>query len=221
VIRNPRRIAPSILSADFGKLAEEIQAVEAAGADLIHADVMDGRFVPNLTIGPPVIEHIRKSTRLPLDVHLMIERPELSLSDYAEAGADWISVHTEACTHLHRVIQQLREKNVRSGVALNPATPLSQIEHVLGDIDYVLIMSVNPGFGGQDFIPGVLGKIRAARRMFEGSPNPIELEVDGGVKPTNAGELAKAGVDIFVAGSAIFDSGDYAKTSAAFRQAVA
>jgi ribulose-phosphate 3-epimerase len=205
------KVAPSILSADFARLGEEIKAVEAAGADLIHVDVMDGHFVPNITIGPLVVAAARKATKLPLDVHLMIENPELSLSDFAKAGADYLTVHAEAATHLHRLIQSIREhKNVKAGVSLNPATPLQTLDDILGDIDMVLIMSVNPGFGGQAFIPSALDKIRRLRKMIDDRKLTVDIEVDGGVKPENAREIAAAGADILVAGSAVFGAKDYA-----------
>ncbi len=200
------RIAPSILSADFAHLADEIAAVEQAGADMVHVDVMDGHFVPNLTIGPPIVEAIRKVTKLPLDVHLMMTNPDDFLGEFAEAGADYLTVHVEACPHLHRTIQSIKEKGVKAGVTLNPATPLVSIEAILPDADLLLIMSVNPGFGGQRFIPRVLDKIRQARTMIRQTGRPILLEVDGGVKADNAGEIVNAGADILVAGSAIFEA---------------
>ena len=205
------KVAPSILSADFARLGEEIRAVEAAGADLIHVDVMDGHFVPNITIGPLVVAACRKVTKLPLDVHLMIDNPELYIADFAKAGSDYITVHVEAATHLHRLIQSIREhKGVRAGVSLNPATPLEALDLILGDIDMVLIMSVNPGFGGQSFIPSALGKIKRLRKMIDDRNLKVEINVDGGVKPENAKEITTAGADILVAGSAVFGAKDYA-----------
>jgi ribulose-phosphate 3-epimerase len=205
------KIAPSILSADFSRLGEEIRAVEAAGADIIHVDVMDGHFVPNITIGPLVVEACRKVTKLPLDVHLMIENPELYIADFAKAGADYITVHAEAAYHLHRLIQNIREhKGVKAAVSLNPATPLDALDYVLPDLDMVLIMSVNPGFGGQAFIPSQIDKIRALRKRIDDRKLNLEIEVDGGVKPGNAAEIAAAGADILVAGSAVFGAKDYA-----------
>ena len=205
------KIAPSILSADFSRLGEEIRAVEAAGADIIHVDVMDGHFVPNITIGPLVVEACRKVTKLPLDVHLMIENPERYIADFAKAGADYITVHAEAAYHLHRLIQNIREhKGVKAAVSLNPATPLDALDYVLPDLDMVLIMSVNPGFGGQAFIPSQLDKIRALRKRIDDRKLNLEIEVDGGVKPGNAAEIAAAGADILVAGSAVFGAKDYA-----------
>lgn len=204
------KIAPSILSADFSRLGEEIRAVEAAGADWIHIDVMDGHFVPNITIGPLVVQAARKVTKLPLDVHLMIERPELYIADFAKAGSDYITVHVEAATHLHRLVQNIREHKVKAGVSLNPATPLETLDYVLGDIDMVLIMSVNPGFGGQSFIPSALDKIRRLRKMIDDRKLSVEINVDGGVKPENGKEVAAAGADILVAGSAVFGAKDYA-----------
>jgi ribulose-phosphate 3-epimerase len=204
------KVAPSILSADFSRLGEEIRAVEAAGADLIHVDVMDGHFVPNITIGPLVVEACRKVTKLPLDVHLMIENPERYVADFAKAGADYLTVHVETGYHLHRLIQNIREhKGVKAGVSLNPATPLESVDHILGDIDMVLIMSVNPGFGGQAFIPSAIEKIRRLRGMIESRKLRIDIEVDGGVKPENAAEISAAGADILVAGSAVFGTKDY------------
>jgi ribulose-phosphate 3-epimerase len=205
------KVAPSILSADFSRLGEEIRAVEAAGADIIHIDVMDGHFVPNITIGPLIVQAVRKVTKLPLDVHLMIENPELYIADFAKAGADYLTVHAEAAYHLHRLVQNIREhKGVKAAVSLNPATPLDALDYVLGDLDMVLIMSVNPGFGGQAFIPSQLDKIRALRKRIDDRRLDLEIEVDGGVKTDNAGEVAAAGADILVAGSAVFGAKDYA-----------
>ncbi len=200
------RIAPSILSSDFAHLADEIAAIEQAGADMVHVDVMDGHFVPNLTIGPPIVEAIRKVTKLPLDVHLMMTNPDDFIGEFAEAGADYLTVHVEACPHLHRTVQSIKEKGLKAGVTLNPATPLASVEVILPDADLLLIMSVNPGFGGQRFIPGVLDKIRRARAMIRQTGRTILLEVDGGVKPDNAGAIVNAGADILVAGSAIFEA---------------
>ncbi|GBC60498.1 ribulose-phosphate 3-epimerase [Desulfonema ishimotonii] len=211
-------IAPSILSADFSKLGEEIKAVEAAGADWIHIDVMDGHFVPNITMGPIIVEAAKKSTDLPLDVHLMIENPDLYVPDFAKAGADWIAVHAEACVHLSRSIQLIKSCGAKAGVTLNPATPLSAIEWVLEDVDYILIMSVNPGFGGQAFIENSLDKIRRLREVLaERGLSPL-IQIDGGVNSKTIERISAAGVDVFVAGSAIFGSDDYQKTIADFKQ---
>jgi ribulose-phosphate 3-epimerase len=208
----PIRIAPSILSADFGRLAEEIRAVEAAGADWIHVDVMDGRFVPNITIGPLVVEAVRRVTKLPLDVHLMIVEPERYLADFARAGADLLCVHAEVCPHLHRTIQQIRELGKRPAVALNPSTPLDELDYVLPDLDMVVIMSVNPGFGGQKLIPAALHKLRAVREAITAAGLDCELEIDGGVKLDNIAEVAAAGANVFVSGSGVFGTKDYAAT---------
>jgi ribulose-phosphate 3-epimerase len=205
------KVAPSILSADFSRLGEEIRAVEAAGADLIHVDVMDGHFVPNITIGPLIVEAARRSTKLPLDVHLMITNPELYIADFAKAGADYITVHTETSFHLNRLVQSIREhKGVKAAVSLNPATPLTVLDYILAEIDMVLIMSVNPGFGGQTFIASALDKIAKLRRRIDELGLKTEIEVDGGVKPSNAASVISAGADILVAGSAVFGAKDYA-----------
>ncbi|MFM2152644.1 MAG: hypothetical protein RL199_1079 [Pseudomonadota bacterium] len=206
----PLRIAPSILSADFGRLAEEVHAVEVAGADVIHVDVMDGHFVPNLTLGPVVVKAIRKATTLPVDVHLMIDAPERSLAAYVEAGADLVSVHLEACTHLHRTIQHIRAAGARPAVALNPHTPLDGLEYVLDDLAMVLVMSVNPGFGGQPFIASALRKVERLKAMVDARGLDVSIEVDGGIGPENAGDLVGAGADTLVAGSAVFGRADYA-----------
>jgi ribulose-phosphate 3-epimerase len=200
------KIAPSILSADFAALGDAIARVEAAGADLLHVDVMDGHFVPNLTLGPPVIACIRKRTRLPLDVHLMIEAPERSIDAYVRAGADLLTVHVEACPHLHRTLGQIREAGARAGVALNPGTPPGAIEYVVDDLDLVLVMSVNPGFGGQSFIPSALAKVRQIKTLV--GSRPVEVSVDGGVQLEHAGPLARAGATLLVAGSAVFGAPD-------------
>jgi ribulose-phosphate 3-epimerase len=204
-------IAPSILSADFSRLADEISRVENAGADILHLDVMDGHFVPNITIGPPVVASIRKSTRLLLDVHLMIERPENFLEDFIRAGADWISVHVEADRHLDRTLNYLKEKGIRAGVALNPATPLSSLDEVLHLLDFVLIMTVNPGFGGQKFIPSTLEKIRKLKRLAKSDAYRGRIEVDGGIDAGNLSNVLDAGADVIVAGSAIFGREDAAE----------
>ena len=214
-------IAPSILSADFSRLGEEIAAVEAAGADWIHVDVMDGRFVPNITIGPVVVASIRKATRLPFDVHLMIESPERFIDGFAGAGADTITVHVEAAAHLHRTVAMIREKGLRAGVSLNPATPLALVEPILPDIDLLLVMTVNPGFGGQKFISGMIPKIAAAKRMIQRAAPEVLLEVDGGVHLKNIRSIADAGADVLVAGSAIFGSRDYAATIGAMKARIA
>jgi ribulose-phosphate 3-epimerase len=213
------RIAPSILSADFARLADEVSRVEAGGADWLHVDVMDGHFVPNLTVGPPIVEALRKVTRLPLDVHLMITNADAYIRDFADAGADWLTVHVEACPHLHRTVQAIKERGVKAGVTLNPATPIGSVEAILPDADLLLIMSVNPGFGGQSFIPASLQKISQARAMIGRTGSRALLEVDGGVKVENAAQIVAAGADILVSGSAIFSSKDYRATISAMRQA--
>lgn len=207
-----KKIAPSILSADFSRLGDEVRAVAAAGADYIHVDVMDGHFVPNITIGPLVVEAVRKVTDLPLDVHLMIENADRYIPDFATAGADIIVVHAEASVHLHRTIQLIKSLGKRAGVSLNPATPLSALEYVLDELDLVLLMTVNPGFGGQSFIEACLPKIHALRAMLDRRGSEAELEVDGGVKIDNIARIAHAGADVFVAGSAVFGSKDYGET---------
>jgi ribulose-phosphate 3-epimerase len=212
----PIRIAPSILSADFGRLAEEVAAI--ATADYVHVDVMDGHFVPNLTIGPVVIEAVRRATKLPLDVHLMIEDAERWVGAYAKAGADLIGVHVEACPHLHRTVGQIRELGKLPVVVLNPATPLEAIEWVLPDVHMVLVMSVNPGFGGQKFIPSALDKIRQLRRMLDERGLTVEIEVDGGVKVDNVAEVVRAGANVIVSGSGVFATKDYAATIAELRR---
>src|ERR1700694_717002 len=196
----PIRIAPSILSADFGRLAEEVRAVEAAGADWIHVDVMDGRFVPNITIGPLVVEAVRKVTKLPIDAHLMIVEPERYVEAFAKAGADVVSVHAEVSPHLHRTLQAIRAAGARPAVALNPSTPLSAVKWVLGDCELVLIMSVNPGFGGQRYIPACTEKVRQLRAMADARGQALEIEVDGGIKAETVGEVAAAGANVFVGG---------------------
>ena len=210
-------IAPSILSADFSRLGEEIAAVEAAGADWIHIDVMDGRFVPNITIGPAVVASLRKVTRLPFDVHLMIENPERYIDDFASAGADGITVHAEATVHLHRTVALIRERGIRAGVSLNPATPLSALEAILPDTDLLLVMTVNPGFGGQKFIERSLPRIAAAREMIRSLAPEVLLEVDGGVSLKNIRTIADAGAQVLVAGSAVFGSTDYSATIGAMK----
>ena len=213
-----KKIAPSILSADFSRLGEEIAAIEAAGADYVHVDVMDGHFVPNITIGPLVVEAVRRVTTLPLDVHLMIENPDLYIPSFAEAGADIIVVHAEATVHLHRTVQLIKSLGKRAGVSLNPATPLNVLDYILDDLDLVLLMTVNPGFGGQSFIEACLPKIQALRAMMDKRGAEAELEVDGGVKTDNIAKIAHAGADVFVAGSAVFNSPDYAATIAELKK---
>jgi ribulose-phosphate 3-epimerase len=219
---NETWIAPSILSADFSRLGEEVRAVLAAGADLIHFDVMDNHYVPNLTIGPLVCEALRKAgIDAPIDVHLMVKPVDRIIPDFARAGATWITFHPEASEHVDRTIGLIRESGCRPGLVLNPATPLGCLDHVMDQIDMVLLMSVNPGFGGQSFIRSVLPKIAQTRARIERSGRPIRLEVDGGVKADNIAEIAAAGADTFVAGSAIFGAGDYRATIEAMREAVA
>lgn len=213
-------IAPSILSADFAHLAEEVARVEAGGADLLHIDVMDGHFVPNLTVGPPIVEALRKVTKLPLDVHLMMTNPDSFIPEFAEAGADYLTVHVETCPHLHRTVQSIKERGVKAGVTLNPSTSLSSVEEIIPDADLLLVMSVNPGFGGQHFIASVLEKISRARLLIDRTGSRAALEVDGGVKVENAARIIQAGADILVSGSAIFSSSDYGSTIKAMRQAV-
>ena len=213
-----KKIAPSILSADFGRLKEEVQAVEAAGADYIHIDVMDGQFVTNITIGQVVVEAVRKITKLPLDVHLMIEAPDRYIPDFAKAGADILSVHFETCPHLQRSVCLIRELSVKPSVVVNPATPVSLLEDILPEVDWVLIMSVNPGFGGQKFIPGALEKIAKVKQMIDQRGLKVEIEVDGGVTPANVAQVCRAGADIIVAGSAVYHTPDYRKTIELFRK---
>ncbi|SFA74806.1 MULTISPECIES: ribulose-phosphate 3-epimerase [unclassified Bacillus (in: firmicutes)] len=211
------KIAPSILSADFARLGEEIKDVERGGADYIHVDVMDGHFVPNITIGPLIVEAIRPVTTLPLDVHLMIENPDSYIEAFANAGADYITVHVEACRHLHRTIQLIKSYGIKAGVVLNPATPVDSIQHIISDVDLVLLMSVNPGFGGQKFIPEVLKKIRAVKEMIDERNLDVEIEIDGGVNAETARLCVEAGATVLVAGSAIYNEKDRAKAIALIR----
>ena len=213
-----KKIAPSILSADFSRLGDEVRAVEAAGADYIHLDVMDGHFVPNITIGPLVVEAVRRVTSLPLDVHLMIANPDRYVADFAAAGADIIVVHAEATDHLHRTVQLIKSLDKKAGVALNPATPLNVLDYVLDDLELVLLMTVNPGFGGQSFIDACLPKVHALRAMLDKRGLETELEVDGGVKTGNIDRISHAGADVFVAGSAVFGSDNYAATIAELKR---
>ena len=213
-------IAPSILSADFTILGEEIRAVESAGADWIHADVMDGHFVPNITFGPMIVEAVRRVSRLPIDVHLMIENPDHYIPDFIKAGADWISVQVETCVHLHRTIQMIKAADVKAGAVLNPSTPLSAVEWVLDDLDFVLIMSVNPGFGGQSFIDSSLKKIENLRKMIDARGLATLIEIDGGVNGGTIADIAGSGVDVFVAGSAIFGRDDYKEVIDNFRRLI-
>jgi len=215
----PTLIAPSILSADFARLGDEVSAVERGGADLLHVDVMDGHFVPNLTVGPPIVESLKKVTKLPLDVHLMMTNADAFIAEFASAGADYLTVHVEACPHLHRTVQSIKERGVKAGVTLNPATSVHTLDEILPDVDLVLIMSVNPGFGGQKFIVSCLKKVAAVRQMLDRIGSRALLEVDGGVKVDNAAHVLAAGADVLVAGSAIFSSSDYAATIAALRAA--
>jgi ribulose-phosphate 3-epimerase len=211
-------IAPSILSADFARLGDEVRAVEDAGADWIHVDVMDGRFVPNLTLGPVVVEAVKRSTSLPLDVHLMIVEPERYVQDFVRAGAGTIGVQAEACIHLHRTVAQIREAGARACVVLNPATPPDALAYVLGDVDQVLVMTVNPGFGGQHFIEAMLHKIAVIRRWIDERGHAVRLEVDGGISATTIGRASAAGADTFVAGTAVFGAKDYAKAIRELRE---
>lgn len=213
------KIAPSILSADFAKLGEEVREVERAGADLIHIDVMDGHFVPNITMGPIVVEALRPITKLPLDVHLMIENPDAYIESFAKAGADYITVHVEACRHLHRTLQLIKASGAKPGVVLNPHTPVEQIVHILNDIDMVLFMTVNPGFGGQTFIDSVIPKIRQLRGMIEERGLAIDIEIDGGINEETIKPCVEAGANIFVAGSAIYNKEDRAQALQAIKAA--
>ena len=211
-------IAPSILSADFTRLGDEIRAVEAAGADVIHVDVMDGHFVPNITIGPLVVRAVRTVTDLPVDVHLMITDPDRYLKDFIDAGADWVTVHVEACVHLHRTLACIKDLGRKAGAVLNPATSLTTLEYVLAEVDLVMLMSVNPGFGGQSFIPSAIDKIRRLRQMLDADKPGAGIEVDGGIGPATIGAVAEAGANIFVAGSAIYGQAEYGPVIRDLRQ---
>ena len=211
-------IAPSILSADFSRLGDEIRAVEAAGADVIHVDVMDGHFVPNITIGPLVVRAVRAVTDLPVDVHLMITDPDRYLKDFIDAGADWVTVHVEACVHLHRTLTCIKDLGRKAGAVLNPATSLTTLENVLAEVDLVMLMSVNPGFGGQSFIPSAIDKTRRLRQMLDAVNPGAGIEVDGGIGPATIGAVAEAGANIFVAGSAIYGQAEYGPVIRDLRQ---
>ena len=217
--RRAPRIAPSLLAADFSRLADELASIEAGGADWVHVDVMDGRFVPNLTIGPFVVDAVRRSTSLPLDVHLMIVEPERYIEDFVRAGASTVGIHVETCPHLHRSVAQIREAGARASVVLNPSTPAASVEPVLGDVDQVLVMTVNPGFGGQKFIESMLGKIETLRRWIDERGLDVALEVDGGIGPETIVRAARAGADVFVTGTAIFGARDRGEAIAALRRA--
>ena len=211
-------IAPSILSADFSRLGEEVAAIERGGADWVHVDVMDGHFVPNITIGPPVVASIRKITKLPLDVHLMIQDPDKYIEKFAKAGADIITVHVETSPHLHRSVQFIKDQGCKAGVSLNPATSLATLDHILSEVDMVLLMTVNPGFGGQEFIPSVLPKIKRLREKISEKGIGVDIEVDGGVNINTISKVAQAGGNIFVAGNAVFTTPDYGKTISELRR---
>jgi ribulose-phosphate 3-epimerase len=215
-----KKIAPSILSADFSRLGEEVRGVERAGADLIHVDVMDGHFVPNITIGPIVVTGLKKLTSLPLDVHLMIEEPERYIEAFAQAGSTWITIHAEVCPRLSQLTKKIRKLNIRPGVVLNPPTPLKILHPILDEIDLVLLMSVNPGFGGQSFIPSTLKKVERLRKIIDQNHYPLEIEVDGGIKVENIREISRAGGDIFVLGTGIFKTKDYGETIRKLRQKI-
>jgi ribulose-phosphate 3-epimerase len=206
--RRSVKVAPSILSADFARLGEQVAEAESGGGDYIHVDVMDGHYVPNITIGPLVVKAVRQCTQLPLDVHLMIESPERYLGSFSTAGADNLTVQVETCPHLHRTVHQIKELGCRAGVALNPSTPVVMLENILADVDLVLVMTVNPGFGGQSFIEGSLAKIRQVRAMLDGLGSEAEIEVDGGINPETASRVVEAGADVLVAGSAVFGAAE-------------
>ncbi len=222
IMKNLKKLSASILSADFGRLAEQVHLAEQAGVDWIHVDVMDGHFVPNITIGPAVTEAIRKATKLPLDVHLMIENPERYVKDFVDAGADWLGIHVEATVHLERLIQNIKELGARATVTLNPATPLDHLEYVLSEVDMVLLMTVNPGFSGQKFIRGVLPKVRQLRQLIDQQKLPVLIEVDGGVSTQTVAEIAAAGADVLVSGSGIYGgNGDVAANVRRLRELMA
>ncbi len=212
------KLAPSILSADFARLLEDVKKVEEAGCEYLHIDVMDGHFVPNITLGPNIVKSLRKDVNMVFDAHLMIENPDMYIKDFAEAGCDIIVVHQEACKHLHRTIQNIKSYNIKAGVALNPATPIETIKHVLKDVDMVLIMTVNPGFGGQSFIDSMIDKIRELKAIVDEQNLNIDIQVDGGIKPSNVADVVKAGANVIVAGSTIFNSSDIKETVIEFRE---
>jgi ribulose-phosphate 3-epimerase len=216
----PKLLAPSILSADFTRLGEEVKAVEQAGADLIHFDVMDGHFVPNLTVGPMILKAVRGLTPIPIDAHLMVNNPDAVLEDYIKAGANYLSVHVEVCHHLHRTVQRIQSLGAKAGVALNPHTPIASMGYILGEVDFILVMTVNPGFGGQSFIPAAFKKVAELQQMRSQNKLKFLIEIDGGIKLDNIAEVSKAGVDIFVAGSAVFGSNNYAKTLSQMRERI-
>lgn len=211
------KMAPSILSADFARLLEDVKKVERAGCEYLHIDVMDGHFVPNITLGPAIVKSLRKDVNMVFDAHLMIENPDNYIKDFVDAGCDMIVVHEEACTHLHRTIQNIKSFNVKAGVALNPATPIENIKYILNDIDMVLIMTVNPGFGGQSFIGTMIDKIKELKALIDEKGLDVDIQVDGGIKPSNVSEVVKAGANVIVAGSAIFNSDDIEATVKEFR----
>ncbi|WP_042271769.1 ribulose-phosphate 3-epimerase [[Clostridium] dakarense] len=212
------KLAPSILSADFARLLEDVKKVENAGCEYLHIDVMDGHFVPNITLGPGIVKSLRKDVNMVFDAHLMIENPDLYIKDFVDAGCDLIVVHQEACTHLHRTIQNIKSYGIKAGVALNPATPIESIKHVLSEVDMVLIMTVNPGFGGQSFIEGMVPKIEELKELIDSKGLSVDIQVDGGIKPSNVDKVVKAGANIIVAGSAIFNSEDIPTTVKLFRE---
>lgn len=211
------KMAPSILSADFARLLEDVKKVERAGCEYLHIDVMDGHFVPNITLGPAIVKSLRKDVNMVFDAHLMIENPDNYINDFVDAGCDMIVVHEEACTHLHRTIQNIKSFNVKAGVALNPATPIENIKYILNDVDMVLIMTVNPGFGGQSFIGTMIDKIKELKALIDEKGLDVDIQVDGGIKPSNVSEVVKAGANVIVAGSAIFNSDDIEATVKEFR----